>query len=243
MQFELSIEIGRPFKRAASSSPRTDCSWAARAARPTRRSSVIWRRWRRPSIQPCCSCARIEVRPTSTRCSILPGRRGSSSAPTPCSSSCRSRSGDRSSVPRAPHHARTVRGRLERHGLRGGQALYGDAGDVRASNRAVRVRGSRYALPRHGVRSCLGGEARVARRRHAVRAVDRDRETVQACRELLTTHGLFVGGSSGTAYAAVKRYMATLATSEHPTVLFVCADRGTPYLDTVFDPAWAARLE
>src|SRR3989475_8370287 len=70
-----------------------------------------------------------------------------------------------------------------------------------------------------------------------------ERETVQACRELLTTHGLFVGGSSGTAFAAVKRYAARISASEHPTVLFLCADRGTPYLDTVFDPVWATRLE
>src|SRR6266540_2392748 len=33
-----------------------------------------------------------------------------------------------------------------------------------------------------------------------------ERETAAACRELLTTQGLFVGGSSGTAFAAVKRY-------------------------------------
>src|SRR5207247_9052146 len=70
-----------------------------------------------------------------------------------------------------------------------------------------------------------------------------ERETVQACRELLTSHGLFVGGSSGTAFAAVKRYAASMQAYEHPTVLFLCADRGTPYLDTVFDPTWAARLE
>ncbi len=70
-----------------------------------------------------------------------------------------------------------------------------------------------------------------------------ERETVEACGELLNTHGLFVGGSSGTAFAAVKRYAARFAASEHPTVLFLCADRGTPYLDTVFDPVWAARLE
>jgi cysteine synthase A len=70
-----------------------------------------------------------------------------------------------------------------------------------------------------------------------------ERETVQACQELLTTHGLFVGGSSGTAYAAVKRFAASLPSSKHPTVLFLCADRGTPYLDTVFDPSWATRLE
>src|SRR5207302_11137633 len=56
-------------------------------------------------------------------------------------------------------------------------------------------------------------------------------ETVQACRELLTTHGLFVGGSSGTMFAAIKRYAARMPTYKHPTVLFLCPDRGTPYLD------------
>ena len=73
-----------------------------------------------------------------------------------------------------------------------------------------------------------------------------ERETVAACRELLATHGLFAGGSSGTAFAAVKRYAARMAAwrrGKRPRVLFVCADRGTPYLDTVFDPAWAAKLE
>ena len=70
-----------------------------------------------------------------------------------------------------------------------------------------------------------------------------ERETVDACRELLTTHGLFVGGSSGSAFAAIKRYASRMAGARRPTVLFLCADRGTPYLDTVFDPLWAARLE
>lgn len=73
-----------------------------------------------------------------------------------------------------------------------------------------------------------------------------ERETVAACRELLDTHGLFAGGSSGTAFAAVKRYAPKMVARRHgtrPTVLFLCADRGTPYLDTVFDPAWAAGLE
>jgi len=70
-----------------------------------------------------------------------------------------------------------------------------------------------------------------------------ERETVAACRELLLEHGLFAGGSSGTVFAAVKRYAARMAGGERPTVLFLCADRGTPYLDTVFDPTWATRLE
>src|SRR5213076_2126905 len=72
-----------------------------------------------------------------------------------------------------------------------------------------------------------------------------ERETVAACRELLVTHGLFAGGSSGTAFAAVKRYAATMTRDRRspPRVLFLCADRGTPYLDTVFDPAWTSSLE
>jgi cysteine synthase A len=70
-----------------------------------------------------------------------------------------------------------------------------------------------------------------------------ERETVQGCRELLTSHGLFVGGSSGTAFAAVRKYAARMPAYKRPRVLFLCADRGTPYLDTVFDPTWAARLQ
>jgi len=70
-----------------------------------------------------------------------------------------------------------------------------------------------------------------------------ERETVEACRELLMTHGLFVGGSSGTAYAAIKRYATRMVGSKRPTVLFLCADRGTPYLDTVFDTSWVTMLE
>src|SRR6266513_2430707 len=70
-------------------------------------------------------------------------------------------------------------------------------------------------------------------------------ETAAACRALLVTHGLFAGGSSGTVFAAVKRYATKLGRRgpKRPTVLFVCADRGTPYLDTVFDPTWTAKLE
>jgi len=70
-----------------------------------------------------------------------------------------------------------------------------------------------------------------------------ERESAEACRELLLTHGLFVGGSSGTAFAAVKRYAAKMTGARRPNVLFLCADRGTPYLDTVFNPQWASRLE
>jgi N-(2-amino-2-carboxyethyl)-L-glutamate synthase len=70
-----------------------------------------------------------------------------------------------------------------------------------------------------------------------------ERDCVQGCRELLTSHGLFVGGSSGSAFAAIKQYAAKMPAYKHPTVLFLCADRGTPYLDTVYDSTWATRLD
>lgn len=70
-----------------------------------------------------------------------------------------------------------------------------------------------------------------------------ERETVEACRELLMNHGLFVGGSSGSAFAAIKRHASRMAGAKRPTVLFLCADRGTAYLDTLFDSHWATRLE
>jgi N-(2-amino-2-carboxyethyl)-L-glutamate synthase len=69
-----------------------------------------------------------------------------------------------------------------------------------------------------------------------------ERETVQACREVLTDHGLFVGGPAARR-SAIKRYAARMRADKYPTVLFLCADRGTPYLDTVFDLTWATRLE
>src|SRR5256886_8364443 len=49
-----------------------------------------------------------------------------------------------------------------------------------------------------------------------------ERETVKACRELLTTHGLFVGVFSGTAFVALKRYAPGLAGSGQPTELCLC---------------------
>lgn len=68
-------------------------------------------------------------------------------------------------------------------------------------------------------------------------------ETVRACQTLLNRHGLLVGGSSGSCYAAIKRLAPSMHSLEPPTVLFLCADRGTAYAATIFDDAWAAKLE
>lgn len=70
-----------------------------------------------------------------------------------------------------------------------------------------------------------------------------EKDTAEACWELLMNHGLFVGGSSGTVFAAVKKYASKMNGVERPNVLFLCPDRGTPYLDTVFDAEWKLRLQ
>jgi len=69
-----------------------------------------------------------------------------------------------------------------------------------------------------------------------------EHESATACKELLYRHGLFVGGSTGTVYAAILRHQEKLRQAQPPNVLFLCADRGTAYLDTVFNPSWTAKL-
>jgi len=70
-----------------------------------------------------------------------------------------------------------------------------------------------------------------------------ERDSVTACERLLAEHGLFVGGSSGASFAAIDRYRPEFEDLGYrPQVGFYCCDRGTAYLDTIFDPAWAAAL-
>jgi cysteine synthase A len=70
-----------------------------------------------------------------------------------------------------------------------------------------------------------------------------EKETAQACQDLLWEHGLFVGGSSGTSYAAARRYAPRMRATPDATAVFLCTDRGTAYMDTVFNPEWIPRLE
>ena len=60
-------------------------------------------------------------------------------------------------------------------------------------------------------------------------------DTIEACHELLREHQILAGGSSGSSYSAIRSYPFP---EPGPTVLFLCADRGTAYMDTVYDSAW-----
>jgi len=65
-------------------------------------------------------------------------------------------------------------------------------------------------------------------------------ETVMGCHELLREYGLFGGGSTGSVFAAIQRYFRRNPPAGRPTVVFVCADHGAGYLDTVYNPEWLA---
>jgi 2,3-diaminopropionate biosynthesis protein SbnA len=59
-------------------------------------------------------------------------------------------------------------------------------------------------------------------------------ETIEACHRLLERHGLFVGGSTGTVYSAIRRYFPERIGGRRPRVLFLCCDRGDAYVHNVY---------
>lgn len=69
-----------------------------------------------------------------------------------------------------------------------------------------------------------------------------EHEVIHACYELLNEHGIFVGGSSGGAYAAALKFDYSTLGVERPVVAFICPDRGKAYLDNIYNPEWVAKL-
>jgi cysteine synthase A len=67
-----------------------------------------------------------------------------------------------------------------------------------------------------------------------------DWESAQGCRALLKYEGIFAGGSSGSAIAAIQKLLPSLPSSYRIITLF--PDRGERYLNTVYDDNWVAQL-
>jgi 2,3-diaminopropionate biosynthesis protein SbnA len=61
-------------------------------------------------------------------------------------------------------------------------------------------------------------------------------DAVLACRQLLDTHGLLAGGSTGSVFAAVEQYSFPPGS----LVVAISPDLGDRYVDTVYDPTWIA---
>jgi len=62
------------------------------------------------------------------------------------------------------------------------------------------------------------------------------------CRQLLTEQLIFAGASSGAVYLAATRYMDKNTFSGKPTALLLFADKGYPYLDTIYNEGWVKKL-
>lgn len=65
-----------------------------------------------------------------------------------------------------------------------------------------------------------------------------EKDVVKECNNLLLEHNLFVGGSSGAIFAAIKRYFKDKKFKRYPNVVTLFADRGDRYSNTVFNEEW-----
>ncbi len=63
-------------------------------------------------------------------------------------------------------------------------------------------------------------------------------DVVRGCRELYARTGMFMGGSTGTVYQAIRSYFSSRPLDQPPVVAFLAPDRGMAYLDTVYNPDW-----
>lgn len=66
--------------------------------------------------------------------------------------------------------------------------------------------------------------------------------SVRSCHELWREQHFLVGGSSGTAFAAMRRYFAGKSFKVPPVAVAIFADRGDRYADTIFNAAWCDKL-
>lgn len=62
--------------------------------------------------------------------------------------------------------------------------------------------------------------------------------TIEMCNLLLEEHTLFVGGSSGSVFAAVDKYFSARELKQPANAVLLFPDRGDRYLNTVYNDDW-----
>ncbi|WEA01633.1 2,3-diaminopropionate biosynthesis protein SbnA [Mucilaginibacter sp. SJ] len=67
-------------------------------------------------------------------------------------------------------------------------------------------------------------------------------ETILCCKELLEKHNLYAGGSSGSVYAAIKKYFKNREMDAPVNVMCVFADRGERYIETIYNQKWSEMI-
>jgi len=63
-------------------------------------------------------------------------------------------------------------------------------------------------------------------------------ETISSCRELLERHNLYVGGSSGSVHAGIKKYFEINPVDTDVNIMCVFADSGERYITTIYNDEW-----
>ncbi len=66
--------------------------------------------------------------------------------------------------------------------------------------------------------------------------------TIKACHEMLEKYNIFAGGSSGSAYAGIKKYFKEHPVDKPVNVVTVFPDRGERYYNTVYDEKWCLKF-
>ncbi len=70
-----------------------------------------------------------------------------------------------------------------------------------------------------------------------------EKETMQACRELLENHNLYAGGSSGSVFAGVKKYFEKNQAYTPVNIMCVFADKGERYISTIYNEEWCKMVK
>jgi cysteine synthase A len=63
--------------------------------------------------------------------------------------------------------------------------------------------------------------------------------TIKMCHELLKNHFIFVGGSSGSVFSAIKQYFSKRKIKNQPNVVAIFADHGDRYVSTIYNEKWS----
>ncbi len=66
--------------------------------------------------------------------------------------------------------------------------------------------------------------------------------TINACYELLEKHNFFVGGSSGSVFAGIKKYFANQKLQKPINVVTIFPDRGERYHNTIYNRVWCEKI-
>jgi N-(2-amino-2-carboxyethyl)-L-glutamate synthase len=67
-------------------------------------------------------------------------------------------------------------------------------------------------------------------------------EIIKGCNDLLDDHSIFGGGSSGACYYGALQYLKKNKVRAKATAVIICPDKGTGYLDNIFNEEWVTRI-